>query len=826
MKRHHGLFVLMALGLAILLAGCWGSDKSTSVDLTTAQPTNVGDTICEQCHSATIDPQTQESIVFQYERSSPHKEANNGNGCEACHGGGSLHYGQGPIPYPNPYDNNGARCADCHNGTDAPLTDAPTKFATSNHREPQFTQEEGDPCRRCHSHENAVPANLAGWTGSKDIMTNPVNAGLVPLTLTYTELRCSTCHEHGAGLRLVMARDNNSNLVNWNPDGNDIPGQFDLCTSCHTMYDYTGTTLLASGTAADAATGKPATGMVGYHETSWYRIIATTHFDNPATGKNAADNEALPAGNIIEGYNLRMGGEEPDPCFDCHGHEAKTFTRRAGDPLEARRSIHTDWAQSGHAGGLLKAKYDAAAAFGSTSTNQVDSVMISGVAATDNTSVFGSLTRVTHAGDAWTHYQWEKTLKADGTSDRGTCQRCHTATGASNYLNNPAAYNYRNNDFSHLSGWKAANLTATPPTATVPSPQQEVLYCWGCHTSPNKGVLRAPGPITAEYSGVSPEPVYPDVAGSNVCLACHTGRESGDSIKAKTSGFDNLSFINSHYLTAGGTVFAVTGYEYAGRDYEMVRVLAHDQGDKHDQIGTGVATGDPGFDAVRQNYVNGPCVSCHLDSRDPNDVNVKRSHSFRPFTQYSPTDNLALNPVCVNCHTTRGAGSNSFLTWFGDEATGETFQGTTHRARYQAGLEALRVLLEAKGYFFEETHPYFFMSPDNTASANAVKNWLSPGDADTTGNTTGKNNMGAAFNYNLMKHDPGGVAHNRRYTRRLIYDAIDWADDDILNYSVAATLTALDDATVYKASAIAYILRDNDSVTPGNQFSGTALDRY
>src|SRR5512145_1562616 len=116
MKRHRRLFVLASLGLAILMAGCWGSDKSARVDLAPGTTTNVGDTVCEQCHSATIDPLTQESIVFQYERSSPHKDANSGNGCEACHGGGSLHFGQGPIPYPNPFDNNGERCLDCHNG--------------------------------------------------------------------------------------------------------------------------------------------------------------------------------------------------------------------------------------------------------------------------------------------------------------------------------------------------------------------------------------------------------------------------------------------------------------------------------------------------------------------------------------------------------------------------------------------------------------------------------------------------------------------------------------------------------------------------------------
>ena len=82
-------------------------------------------------------------------------------------------------------------------------------------------------------------------------------------------------------------------------------------------------------------------------------------------------------------------------------------------------------------------------------------------------------------------------------------------------------------------------------------------------------------------------------------------------------------------------------------------------------------------------------------------------------------------------------------------------------------------------------------------------------DTDTTGNTTGRYNMGAAFNLNLLEHDPGGYVHNRIYAKRLLYDAIDWADDNLLNYSVGATLnTVVIDGTapIWKAGAIKYLL--------------------
>jgi hypothetical protein len=82
-------------------------------------------------------------------------------------------------------------------------------------------------------------------------------------------------------------------------------------------------------------------------------------------------------------------------------------------------------------------------------------------------------------------------------------------------------------------------------------------------------------------------------------------------------------------------------------------------------------------------------------------------------------------------------------------------------------------------------------------------------DTDTTGNTTGRYNLGAAYNLNLLEHDPGGYAHNRIYAKRLLYDSIDWADDNLLNYSVGNTLnTAVIDgvAPVWKAGAIKYLL--------------------
>jgi hypothetical protein len=68
-----------------------------------------------------------------------------------------------------------------------------------------------------------------------------------------------------------------------------------------------------------------------------------------------------------------------------------------------------------------------------------------------------------------------------------------------------------------------------------------------------------------------------------------------------------------------------------------------------------------------------------------------------------------------------------------------------------------------------------YTGPTSTGAAYTIigsskQNWLTAGDTDATGNTTGKNNMGAAFNFNLFEHDPGAYAHNRYYVKRLLYD--------------------------------------------------------
>lgn len=409
--------------------------------------------------------------------------------------------------------------------------------------------------------------------------------------------------------------------------------------------------------------------------------------------------DTTPSTPTIEGY------VKVEDCLGCHSARTSAATQWQHDPNET--DINKDWAQSGHAGHIASA------------TPDTESV--------------------------WGHYDWDQ-------SNRASCQRCHTATGAKNFLTSPGAYNSANNDFSHLTDW----------TAATGSNQNELLFCWACHSDVGTGTLRNPGAITETYSAAtSGDPAttvaYPDIDKSNVCMACHIGRETGEVIKNNVDADGVRGFINSHYLTAGATLFNESGYEFAGQTYNS---------GYHKEIGVADTAGTG---------TDGPCVSCHMHSAE--------QHTFEVVTKDGAGTVTAVNSTaCASCHATMSA---SLLE--------------EKKATFVEAMEALKDALEAKGIYFGEAYPYFFTAPYVVGGTNTgFTNWNSVAvtlgvglDIDATG-TGWKNVMGAAFNYNLFEHDPGAYAHNRTYALSLIRDSIDFLGDGLVDgdVNVATELVA------------------------------------
>jgi len=339
----------------------------------------------------------------------------------------------------------------------------------------------------------------------------------------------------------------------------------------------------------------------------------------------------------------------------------------------------------------------------------------------------------TPAAGAWAHYNWTSFAG-------GTCQRCHTLSGIIAYLTTNAQ----------------AGTPYSPPLASDANYEPQMLHCNGCH-SDNAGGLREPGAITGGYANAPT--TYPDIDGSNVCMACHVGQESGESIKNMSADFSSVSFVSSHYLTAGGILFQAIGYEYAAT-YDNFSFYEHDEiGITHTE---GIGT-------------EGPCVGCHLSSPE--------SHHFQPVEHsVAGTITAITSTVCGECHAGQYALTAAILE---DEKEG-----------LHASLEALKAAMAdttvKPAFYFTNSYPYVF---EDAGFTTQTVNWASYADTSANFETAGKPNMGAVFNFNLLEHEPGAYAHNRLYVKLLIFDSIDWLNNNVLDGTI--DLSAFPEAAEY-----------------------------
>ncbi len=791
-----------SLFAALLLGGCGSGNKEGLTQSGSALfggVATVGDSVCAQCHSATNDPVNGKPIIAEYQLNSPHNQ--DGLGCESCHGGGAGHNGVGPIPYPlsGGPDEVAARCATCHNGsttitvggvaTTAPITNAATDFKTSVHASgtagtgPSNNRNTA-PCFRCHTNEGAILSDSYGFTGPlgdasiiytdgtntagniTGVLDDPSYRAAVPLSGTYNAITCDTCHAHGGGMRPVTTRDGLGNIVTWNPNpGNtsNANDQFNLCTSCHNAVANDKATVMASGDViwstnafTSAATSGTQTAPTGHHEDDWYRVIATTHLDNP-------DNTVYG----ITGYVLRTkpttaldattGTYVTRPattCFDCHGHEARTNTgnlgRDASIYTSARQAytpsgtifynsssatIYTDWAQSAHAGFQLSQKLTAVQ--GQSGTAAVDAA----INANSQENPFGGSGAGSH--------------DFSGASSQA-CQRCHTSTGASNFMNSPANYDQTKNDFSNLAGWSSRSTT------TMASKQREVVYCWACHNNAANGVLRTPGAIPAVYTYSGSTVVFPNVSDSNVCVTCHSGRGNNDAVTSAVAGAyaSKVTYGSvAHHLPAAATVFSAVshvGYEFPGQSYANLSYF------QHDKIGTPAAEANTG--------THGPCAACHMgDSR----FYGKAGHSFEAVTYTDSTATTIasiVNPaLCANCHS---------------------------------GIHAMTVEeLQANK---DESANAVQLLTDILKQANGQVNYAAADMTSTTflnGATAKISDLGAVNNSKYLGDEPGAYVHNRGYFRKLIFDSIDWAQHGSITGSITVPLSYTGAVTWFSADA-------------------------
>jgi len=256
-----------------------------------------------------------------------------------------------------------------------------------------------------------------------------------------------------------------------------------------------------------------------------------------------------------------------------------------------------------------------------------------------------------------------------GGTSLGCATRCHNAKGFIAAVNNPS---------------KVVQGTV------LPAPQ--MITCDACHTNAPLGILRSlPGTKATAFAtyttstkgypfapnnklNLAKKPYYPDVAGSNLCIVCHSGTTEGSS--ATSPGMSDPYFANStsairlkktttitqHNMPAAAVMYVKFGFTNLSTGAAGVPSAAYiasltsdlDGGgitSTHRKFGTSAIVSDSHFSASNPApatfQINGPCAVCH----------VTGSHSYK-------IDQAAITAVCNHCHTSENGNDITTIASF------------------------------------------------------------------------------------------------------------------------------------------------------------------
>jgi hypothetical protein len=287
----------------------------------------------------------------------------------------------------------------------------------------------------------------------------------------------------------------------------------------------------------------------------------------------------------------------------------------------------------------------------------------------------------------------------------GSCSRCHSATGLPLYVTQGVA---------------------------IEQPLSNGLNCATCHNDVTTFTRYEVESVTFP-SGASLSTGDSD---SNLCLNCHQGRESAESVNRITAGLDDdvvsdsLRFLNIHYFAAGASLFgteAKGAYEYEGQTYFG----------RNEHV--------PGYDT---------CIECH------------NTHALEVEVE-----------ECANCHEGVAVMDDLYLIrasevdYDGDGDVEEGIYGEleTMQAVLLAAMQDYANRTDGADaiIYSSASYPYFFVDVDGNGVAD-------PGEAssDTRYGTWTPRLLRAAYNYQYVAKDPGGFAHNGLYLIQVMYDGL------------------------------------------------------
>jgi hypothetical protein len=468
-------------------------------------------------------------------------------------------------------------------------------------------------------------------------------------------------------------------------------------------------------------------------------------------------------------YQVTKNPDQAGKCFKCHG------SAFPNDPLMALAPQHFGYSSARALPKTVRASYVSGQYQGRCGAchNPHNNTL------TQQHRDYATSAHGDPKGAAWTHYDFKQDSYA-------ACARCHTSTGFISYV--------------------TSNFTVATKGFGVGGTSREMVACDACHTSYDfKHSIRKVPQYTATYQNFNGTALasFPDSGESNICITCHSGRASGQSVNAiPFANFTGVAFVNPHYLATAGLMYMQSGFtdftsatasfgasSTYGKSLSPDNAVTSTPGgiaggttSTHRKLGTTAIRADshkPTFFTPGVLDQNGPCVTCHLNGSGV---------TPRPGSGHSlKIDGNAFTQVCVNCHVTEGARSGVVTL------TPDNFRSVFIEPQAEGFATALKLiqsyLLDTyKISFDQSTNPYFFDEtlPKVGGKKQAVRDWtrsrvvnLSPVNA--------RKLMGACFNLNLLARDPAAYAHARSYSRRLVYDSLDFLDNGVMDRSVGAS---------------------------------------
>lgn len=343
----------------------------------------------------------------------------------------------------------------------------------------------------------------------------------------------------------------------------------------------------------------------------------------------------------------------------------------------------------------------------------------------------------THRGDeghfdgsseAWRH--WDE----DEYEVSSRCARCHSADGLAYYLENGT---------------------------TIATHAANGMLCTTCHTTPPS--LRS-SPVVTFPSGI-----VKDLGdSSNLCMNCHQGRESMDSILSKINGSEApWSFTNIHYFPAAAIFYGSEvrgGFQFQGKTYAGRRYYPNHMGM---------------FDT---------CVECHMGTSSlhkPYDMTGEMHNVHKP----NPED-------CVYCHgqdvSQPNPGSDPALFTFSGIRPASTpdYDGDGNKRESVEseikGLEAdLYAELQAYGFkigapivYDAHSYPYFLKDLNGNGIVDPDEAGRSNGYSFTRAGM-----LKAAYNLHTSVKEPHGFIHNSRYIAQILVDSIEHVGGNVAKYT-------------------------------------------